>query len=355
MQIHQFHPTVSFGDGISNQIISLQRLLRQMGYQSEIFCRQLPLQFESKVREIKQYKRYASPDNLLILHYSLGYPADVWDWLHRLPDRKVVCYHNITPHHFFAGINETFYDASQQGRQELPRLQLLTEAGWGDSLFNMQELIDNGWTKTGILPIIFDPKRYSISPDKKILEHYHNRPTIIYVSRISPNKRPEDVILTFYYLKQIRPEAQLVLVGSAGGMELYQEYLQALVNRLGLSDVFFAGHVGAAEWAAYYRAAKILISMSEHEGFGIPLLEAMYYGVPAVAYKAGAVADTLGGSGVLITKKDYPAVAGLLDVLLSDETLRERIIARQRERLQDFLPERLTTQLQELLFQLGIR
>lgn len=354
MQIHQFHPTVSFGDGVSNQILSLQHLLRQMGYQSEIFCRQLPLQFEGKVREIKQYKRYSSPDNLLILHYSLGYPADVWDWLQTLPDRKVVCYHNITPHHFFAGINETFYDAAQQGRQELPYLRPLTEAGWGDSLFNMQELADNGWERVGVLPIVFVPKRYTINADKKILECYRDKPTILYVSRISPNKKPEDVILTFYYLKQIRPEAQLVLVGSASGMELYQEYLQALVNRLGLSDVVFAGHVGDTEWAAYYRVAKIFISMSEHEGFGIPLLEAMYFSVPVVAYKAGAVADTLGGSGVLVTKKDYPAVAGLLDVLLSDETLRERIIARQRERLQDFLPERLTTQLQNLLSQLGI-
>ncbi len=355
MQIHQFHPTVSFGDGISNQILSLQRMLRRMGYKSEIFCRQRPLHFEGKVREIKQYNRYTSPDNLLILHYSLGYPPDVWDWLRQIPDRKVVCYHNITPAHFFAGINETFYDAAYQGRQELPKLAQLTEAGWGDSTFNANELKRNGWQKVDVLPIIFEPQRYAVHPDKTVMAQYQGGENILYVSRISPNKKPEDVILTFYYLKRSHPDARLILVGSAGGMDLYLEYLQTLVERLQLQDVIFPGHLSAAEWTAYYRTAKTLFSMSEHEGFGIPLLEAMHFGVPAVAYKTGAVPETLGGSGVLISKKDYPAIGELLGMLLEDEALRTQIITRQRERVQDFLPERVESQLQKLLYNLGIQ
>lgn len=354
MQIHQFHPTVSFGDGISNQILSLQRLLRKMGYKSEIFCRQRPLHYEGKVREIANYKRYTSPDNLLILHYSLAYSSDVWDWLNQIPDRKVVCYHNITPHYFFSGINETFYDAAIQGRQQFSKLLQITEAGWGDSSFNVEELVRNGWENVGVLPIIFDPQRYAVSPNKAILERYQGQSNILYVSRISPNKKPEDVILTYYYLKRIRPDARLILVGSANGMGLYLEYLQTLVSRLDLQDVIFTGHVSAAEWTAYYQASQILLSMSEHEGFGIPLLEAMKFGLPAVAYKTGAVPETLGNSGVLVAKKDYPAIAELLGILLDDEVLREKIIVRQRMRLKEFLPEQVEKKMRKLLDDLGI-
>lgn len=354
MNVHQFHPTVSFGDGISNQIMSLQKLLRQLGHQSEIFCQHQPLQFEGKVREISRYPRYSSPDTLMILHYSLGYPRDVQAWLKQIPDRKIICYHNITPHHFFSGINETFYDAALQGRKELPRLRQLTEAGWGDSSFNVQELKENGWKQVDVFPIIFEPDRHTVSPDRKILNRYRDKPNILYVSRVSPNKKVEDVILTFYHLKQVRPETQLVLVGSAGGMDLYQEYLQTLVNRLELDDVIFTGHVSAAELAAYYQTAKILISMSEHEGFGIPFLEAMCFKVPVVAYKAGAVDETLGDSGLLVTKKEYPAIAELLNLLLDDQTLRNKLIARQQKRLQDYLPKQLKPRLQKLLLGLGI-
>ena len=355
MQIHQFHPTVVYGNAIGDQILSLQRLLRHIGYSSEIFCEQLPIHFQGHTRRIAQYSHYSSPANILLLHFSLGYSPVVLSWIEQIPDRKVVVYHNITPHAYFNGINDVYRQAAEVGREQLDRLRVLTEAGWGDSTFNCQELLERGWTGVGVLPIIFDPQRYRVRPDRKVLQRWRDGVNVLFVGRVSPNKRFEDLILTFYYLKRlVRPDARLLLVGSAQGMEPYLDFLQALIERLGLSDIFFAGHVSTSQLVAYYQCARIYCSMSEHEGFGVPLLESMYFGVPIVAYKAAAVPETLGGSGVLVTAKDYVRVAELIGLLIEDISLRGQIVARQRERLRDFLPEKVEGRLWKLLRDLRI-
>lgn len=354
MQVHQFHPTVSYGDAISNQIQSLQRLLRRMGHRSEIFCEQLPLHFRGRVRQIAQYARYSSPENILLVHFSLAYSSVVMTWLEQIPDRKVMIYHNITPHAYFDGINDVYLEAAQAGRKQLDQLATLVEAGWGDSTFNCQELSERGWTQLRVLPIIFDPKRYAVRPDRQVLKQWQDGVNVLFVGRFSPNKRFEDLILTFYQLKRfVRPDARLLLVGSVRGLEPYLEFLQELVKRLSLSDVVFAGHVSNSQLIAYYQCGSIYLSMSEHEGFGVPLLESMHFGVPIVAYKAAAVPETLDGSGVLVTVKDHAAVAEFIGLLVENESLQAQIVARQRERLQGFMPEKVEGRLRRLLQELG--
>ncbi|MBN1580031.1 MAG: glycosyltransferase family 4 protein [Anaerolineae bacterium] len=350
MQVHQFHPTVSFGDATSDQINSLRRMLRRMGYRSEIFCERMPVQFRGRVRLIDKYDRYSSPDHVLLVHFSLGYSPKVMDWLAQLPDRKVLVYHNITPHTFFEGVNDSYLQASMAGRKQLAQIARLVDAGWGDSSFNSRELSSNGLVQPEVLPIVFDPRRYAVRPDLKLMKCLQKRFNILFVGRVSPNKRIEDLILTFYYLKRfVRPDARLFLVGSVQGMDPYVEFLNALISRLALPDVVFAGHVSTAQLVTYYRCANIYLSMSEHEGFGVPLLESMHFGVPIVAYKAGAVPETLAGSGVLVTVKDYARTAELIGVLAQNTDLRDRIVARQRERLQCFMPEQAQKHFQELL------
>lgn len=350
MQVHQFHPTVAYGDAVSNQILSLRDLLRDMGYRSEIFCEQLPIQFDGKVRQIGNYDRYSSPQNVLLLHFSLGYSPNVISWLSQLPDQKVIVYHNITPHTYFAGINDVYLEAAKAGREQLGLLSGLVDAGWGDSTFNCQELVEYGWANVGVLPIIFDLERYALRPHRGVLRRWEGGLNVLFVGRVSPNKCLEDLILTFYHLKRfVRSDARLLLVGSAMGMEVYQGFLKTLVRRLGLPGVIFTGHVSNAELMAYYRSADVYLSMSEHEGFGVPLLESMYFDVPVIAFKAAAVPETLNGSGLLVKEKDYQAVAHLIDLLAEDEDLRVRIVDRQRKRLRDFMPERIRDQLQDLL------
>ena len=285
----------------------------------------------------------------------MGYSAEVLSWLEQVPDRKVVVYHNITPSAYFAGIDELYFEAARAGREQLDHLRALAEAGWGVSAFNCQELAERGWTHLGVLPIVFDPNRYAVRPDRKVLKRYQGGVNVLFVGRLSPNKRLEDVILTFTYLKRlVRPDARLLLVGSVGqNMKPYREFLEALVARLDLPDVVFAGHVSTSQLVAYYRCASVYLSMSEHEGFGVPLLESMHFGVPIVAYKAAAVPETLGGSGVLVTAKETMAVAELIGLLIEDEGLRAQIVARQRERLRDFMPDKVEERLGELLRDLG--
>lgn len=353
MEVHQFHPTVSYGDAISNQILSLQSMLAEMGYRSEVFCEQLPVQFAGRTRQIGCYGRYSSPENVLLLHFSLGYSPEVISWLTRLPDRKVIVYHNITPHEYFAGINDVYLEAAKAGRGQLGRLSSLVDAGWGDSAFNCQELAERGWSRLGVLPIIFDPERYRIRPSRGVLKRFDKGLNILFVGRVSPNKCLEDLILTLYYLSALgRSDARLLLVGSANGMERYLEYLQKLVSRLGLSSVFFTGHVSTRELIAYYHCADVYLSMSEHEGFGVPFLESMYFDVPVVAYKAAAVPETLNGSGVLVTEKDHELIAELIGILGDDKELGARVIAVQQERLQDFLPGEVSKRLRGLLLDL---
>lgn len=135
-------------------------------------------------------------------------------------------------------------------------------------------------------------------------------------------------------------------------MEPYVAFLKAVVSKLDLHDVVFAGHVSMSQLVAYYRRAGVYLSMSAHEGFGVPLLESAHFGVPVVAYKAGAVPDTLAGRGILITARDHPAVAELLGLLAEDQELCGRLVARQRERVADFMPERVAERLQILLQEL---
>ncbi len=354
MEIHQFNPTLSAGDAISNHIISLQSMLRAMGHQSEIFCELPPVSSPVRTHSLDSYESIVSPENILLLHFSLYYSDRVMDWLVHLPARKLLVYHNITPPHYFRGINNTYFEAASRGYAQLAELSGLTDAGWGDSNFNVQILKRYEWQKTGVLPIAFDAQNYAIAPAKKIKKQYPPGANVLFVGRVSPNKCFEDLIVTFSHLKKMRPDARLLLVGSTQKMTRYVDFLQALVTRLNLTDVHFLGHVSQAELAACYRVGDVFLSMSEHEGFGVPLLESMHYGLPIVAHKSTAVPETLGASGMLFLQKDHRAVAALIDILLTDDTLRQRIVEGQRRRLQDFSVARVQMQLQQLLADMGI-
>lgn len=355
MQVHQFHPKVSQGDAIGNQVVALQQLFYSLGYKGQLFCEQPPLNLNIGFLPFSRAERLVASDDLMLLHFSAGYSSEVLSWIYQLPAHKVLVYHNITPHTYFSGVNSVFEELTLAGRQQLPRLSTITMAGWGDSAFNCQELSEYGWKQVGVLPIVFDPTRYSVTPDRRTLKRLHGGFNLLFVGRVVPNKKFEDLILTFYYLKKfVRSDARLILVGSWDGMEPYLEFLQALVARLKILDVFFLGHVSSQVLMACYKSASVYLSMSEHEGFGVPLVESMYFGIPVVAYKAAAVPETLGKSGVLITTKDHRRVAELIGIIGEDQPLKDRIVAAQRERLESFEPDCVQEQLCALLQELWI-
>ena len=350
--IHQWLPGFASGDAISNYAIALREIIRNWGYQSEIFCpgRHVSPKVRYLCHDWEKYANYSNGRNTVIYHFSIGSPLS--DGFRAIPDKKVLIYHNITPDRYFRAINAAKALVLRQGREELQTLHDVAWLALADSEYNRMELAEWGYRNSAVLFPLLDFRGLAGKPDKKILNQFNdNWINILFVGRITPNKRIEDVIKAFYYYKNlVNNKSRLFIVGSFVGMEKYCSYLRAMVLELGLSHVIFTGHVTTTELVAYYRIADLFLCMSEHEGFGIPLVESMYYGVPVIAYRAAAVPYTMGDSGILISRKDFPQIAELIDVVLTKENIRKKVIQKQKIRLQDFSRQKIAEQFHARLF-----
>jgi glycosyltransferase involved in cell wall biosynthesis len=209
----------------------------------------------------------------------------------------------------------------------------------GVSDYNRRELESAGFARTAVVPLLIDWRAYDVAPDPAVLSLLSAvRTKLLFVGRISPHKRQDDLIrLIAYYRACIDPEAQLVLVGSYRDQPQYHGRLRALAEELGVSNaVTFAGSVSLPALVAYYRSATAFVSLSEHEGFGVPLLEAMRFDLPVIAYDAGAVAETLGEAGLRVKTRELPEIAELVGLVAERPDLRKTLTAAGRARLADF-------------------
>src|SRR5262249_37072446 len=166
---------------------------------------------------------------------------------------------------------------------------------------------------------------------------------VLFVGRVSPNKRHEDLIrLASYWRRFIAPDVRLLLVGKLPRRRHYFDALQALLyeEEFTPAEVVFTGHVAHDDLLAYYASAHVFVSMSEHEGFGVPLVEAMLLGVPILAHGVTAVADTLGDAGVQFREKRIPELAELAQQLATDAPLRRRGLEGPARRRAAFPPPR---------------
>lgn len=351
MEIHQFHPSFAFGDAIGNEMIEIQKTLKKLGHNSIIFFQHTTLKTPSS-KKYKKYKKFSSPDNILIIHYSIAYDIEVLNFIKSLPDKKLLIYHNITPPEYFTNINSQYMVQTKIGREQLRHLSKFVDYAVGDSEYNRQELLEFGFNKTDVLPILMDFKKYEASTDIE-LEKDGTSTNILFVGRIAPNKKQEDIIKIFYYYKQyIEPESKLYLVGSYEGMEIYYKYLLDLVQRLGLDDVNFTGKINFNDLIAYYKLADFFLCMSEHEGFCVPLLESMYFGIPIIAYNSTAVPYTMGNSGILVNIKNYNEIAEMINFLVKYREIREKIIKKQEQRLKDFTNKKIIKIFKEFIDQI---
>ena len=228
----------------------------------------------------------------------------------------------------------------------------MAEYALADSEYNRQKLIRMGYKcPIDVLPILLDFDDYKKVPNKKILQKYDDKwVNIIFTGRIVPNKKQEDIISSFfYYKKYMNPKSRLFLVGSANGMEVYEKQLKLYVEQLHLEDVHFTGHVGFDDILAYYKIADVFLCMSEHEGFCVPLVEAMLFDIPIIAYDSTAIRGTLNGSGFLLKEKNFQEIAGVINKVVSDCQLNEAILTNQRIRLNDFKQEIILKQFENFL------
>jgi glycosyltransferase involved in cell wall biosynthesis len=342
VEIHQFATSLTYGDAISDEMLEIQKVLREKGYTSEIFTRFCEPRMAKFAKNFKEYTRFSSSDNVVIFHFSIGSPVS--KMFFRIPDRRIMIYHNITPHEFFLDSHRILSRECYKGRLEIKLFSSKVDLALGDSEYNRRELESLGYARTGVLPLLIDFAKFDGRIDPVVHRIYDNgKFTILFVGRVIPNKKFEDVIKTFsVYKKYFNPESQLLLAGDFRGMERYLAALEMLVYELELSDVHFTGRVDFAELLAFFRLADVYLSMSEHEGFGVPLIESFYLGLPVVGYAAGAVEETMNGGGVLIREKDFVRTASLLDGLKRDESLRKRVVRSQKKALEKFSRENVS-------------
>lgn len=350
MKIHQLLPTFAYADAIGNHTIEIQRILRSWGHDSQIFADDIHDVVRPLAKPYKKLRGRALQDALLIYHFSIG--ADMSEDLKQLPNKKILIYHNITPPEFLRGYDAYIAEILQQGRDELRLMVNACDLALADSEFNRQELEEMGFQNTHVLPIILNFDKYTSAPDPRLLSRYQDNDyrNILFVGRIVPNKCQEDLILAFYvYHTYINPKSRLFLVGIRG-IERYDFMLEEMVRRLNLEGhVHFTGMVSDSQLAAYYQLADLLLCMSEHEGFSVPLLESMHLGIPILAHNTTSIPHTLDGTGVIFNEKRYNEIAEMMDILIEDQQFRTIIIERQRKRLEFFKKPRLEKLLQSYI------
>jgi L-malate glycosyltransferase len=326
IRIHQVLATLGYGDAIGHEVLGIQRVLRAAGYESEIFVETADHRLEPLTRDYRELVDFSHPDNLLLHHFSLGSKAS--RTAYALPDRMALIYHNITPPEYFVGLHRTLARQTFRGRRELRAYADRCDLAMGDSEFNRQDLETLGFPRTAVLPVVPDFSHLDRKPSWLGAGDFDDAWTnILFVGRMIANKKIEDLIRWFHaYHTVFNPRSRLLLVGAQTQFERYVASLHQLVATLGTPHVHFAGHVTDEELVAFYDVADLFLCASEHEGFCVPLVEAFYKQVPVLAYAATAVPSTMDGAGVLFEDRDPTHVARLIDAIVSDVALQDRIV-----------------------------
>ena len=350
MIVHQWLPAAHRGDAVGDNARVMRDLFRRWGHTSEIYALTIDGDLESEI--LPWHDGEGRGADMTILHFAV--PSPMSRAFATLPGVRVLHYHNVTPAHFFAPFDAGICRMAAEGRRELAMLADRTDIALGVSEYNRQELVDAGFDQTGVLPIVVDTGRLTQARPVPALESLlqDGLANILFVGRIAPNKKIEDHIrLAEQYKRYVDIYYRFIFVGNYNAVPSYYATVRALIAEYKmLPDRFwFTGPVPDEELAAYYRHAHAYVSLSEHEGFCVPLVEAMAMDVPVLAYGAAAVPETLGGAGVSFAPKDLELAAEWLGALVYDEPLRQQVIAGQRRRLADFSLDRLAPHLQSLL------
>ena len=308
---------------------------------AEISGKNLPVKNISEMR--------ISENDVLIYHMSTG--SELNFRIDKFPCRKIMIHHNITPPDFFRPYNRELFALTSYGYTGLEHLNSTFNLCIADSEYNKNQLTEYGYDcNIKVCPVLINFNKYKCVPDISVMKRYFDNYTnIIFVGRIAPNKRHEDIIKSFHVYKKINPQSRLILIGSWSGTEIYYERLKKYVGTLGVDDVIFTGHVKFSEIVAYYRIADVFLCMSRHEGFCVPLLESMFFNVPVIAINAGAVPETLGNSGIIIPDNNPIRTADTIHEIVTNQNLRRNVVRSQRIRLRDFSYGKVSGILKNLL------
>ncbi|MBV8886714.1 MAG: glycosyltransferase [Chroococcidiopsidaceae cyanobacterium CP_BM_RX_35] len=347
-EMHQLLPNLSYGDAISNHALTIRNYLRSCNYKSDIFVRYIDerLNHEAQVFQPNTIDRQAG----LFYHHSIG--SELTEHAIKHPGPKCLIYHNITPAEFFQPYRPEFAKILEKGRAELNQLASPFSISVGDSAYNAAELAASGFYQPGVLPITVDPMKWDIAADASWMKQLQDgKSNLLFVGRLSPNKRQDHLLEAFAHYLTMDRNARLIIVGSHETKNPYWTHIVNTTRKLGLTGhVIVTGQVNDSQLLAFYRTAHLFWSMSEHEGFCVPLVESMWFDIPVLAYKSSAVPETMGEAGIIFTSKDdFIKVAALAKLLVKDKDLRLKVIEAQRKRRERFLPTVVVEQLRRVV------
>jgi glycosyltransferase involved in cell wall biosynthesis len=350
MIVNQWTQAAHRGDAIGDHSRAFRDLMRDLGHESEIYSLTIDAGLEDEIRPWNDPG--ARQGDVTIFHFVA--PSPQTDAFRTLPGARVLQYHNITPPHFFAPFAPEIARHVIVARRELARLADRTDLAMGDSSYNREELDALGFRHTGVMPILVDTERLTEATPVETIERVldDDLVNILFVGRIAPNKKIEDHIkLAELFKRYVDTEYRFIFVGKEDVVPRYGAAIRGLLRELRMPPerVLFTGSVPTNELATYYRNAHAYVSLSEHEGFCVPLVESMAMNVPVLAYGCCAVPETLGGAGICFAPKDLEQAAEILCDLIYNEPLRQAVLAGQRRRLTDFSYDRFVPQAQALL------
>lgn len=358
MNIHQMGSVLCYGDAVTNHMVEIDRRLSAWGYATRIYGANIDAAPVDNAQLDSEYEPFLeNTDDLLIYHYSAY--CENHTLFQRSRNRKVLIYHNITPSKFFRPYDESYELLCSRGRQILPGLADC-DLALGDSEYNRQELEGAGFApeKTDVLPLFLGVDDFEKTPrNETLFEHLTDCDVtnVLFVGKIAPNKAIEDLVkIFFHYHRFLNPNSRLILVG-AQFLSLYDRQLAQLIDHLGLSSsVLFTDRISLGDLKTYYEAADLFLCTSQHEGFCVPLVEAMYFRLPILARATSAIPYTLGQAGVRFHRFEYSVLAETLQLLIEDQALRGQIISTEQQRLDDFAPAQVEVKLRDHLQALGL-
>lgn len=354
MKIYQMIlPSLTFGDAIGNDILAIDKLLKENGYDTKIFTKLVDPRIKNDSIELISSFPFLDDDSILLLHFAGG--DDLMEQIQSCKAKIVFRYHNITPAEYFLPYDAISYSACTMGRRQLKECRDIPIFCIADSEFNKQDLINNGYTcPIEVNPILVPFQDYEKTPNQELIEKYKSdgKKNILFVGRIAPNKHQEDIARVFaWYKKHLNNNSRLFFVGT-NLPGTYTEQLKQYIEKLYTEDIILTGSVPFSDIIAYYIVAEVFLCMSTHEGFCIPLIEAMKFHVPVIAREVAAVPETMGGAGVLLPDNDPVVAAMAIDKVMKDKALRDKVIALQDERLEYFSFNNVSTQLIDILEQI---
>ena len=339
MRIHLLTPSIIPGDAVSNDALGMRRWFRRRGFEAYAYAGRCHADLRKKVRPLRAYGQYLeSRDDLLIYHHSVGWPAGLALY-ERGRNRKIVRYHNVTPPIFYRPYNAHYARAYLRGIKETRRLaQSEPELVLADSDFNARGLISLGANAKlcrTVPPLHTIGSLDRLPLDQRVVARLAGRTNLLFVGRVTPNKGQVHLIRVLaYYQRHLAGNAHLVLVGGFDtGIPGYVEKLQSEIRRHGLQDrVHFTGKVSPRELRTYYASASVFVCASEHEGFCVPLVEAMHHGIPIVAFAGTAVGCTLGDAGLTWETPEPALLAESVRHIEEHPEVRSTLVGKQRER-----------------------